>query len=493
MLCRVVCGFAIVLTFVYSSWANESENGSERPNVLLILVDDLKPAFGAYGVSFAQTPNLDRIAQRGIRLERAYCNQAVCAPSRNSLLVGCRSTSLGIYDLATNFRRAVPDAITLPEQFKRSGYLTAGIGKVFHIGHGNTGDDRSWSQPFLPDKVVEYALAESTNGMMTREEALFANLSAKGLPRGPAWEQAEVGDEQYADGRIARAAIEKLREFKKQSQPFFLAVGFTKPHLPFCAPMKYWDLYQEEKFELASSSELPKNAPPLAGKGLVELNQYTPIPDAPPIDEKTSRKLIHGYYASMSYMDSQLGKVMDALDELRLSENTIVIVWGDHGYHLGDHGLWTKHTNYEEANRIPLLIVAPNITKPATSSFSLVETVDLYPTLCELAKIPLPNMSQAFDGESIVSILKEPKTSIRDHAYHCFPRGERLGRAIRTTRYRFVEWKSWREGEGRVEYELYDYDQDPGETENVAEQMPETVKKHLEILAQHPRPIPPRK
>lgn len=458
---------------------------AERPNVLLILVDDLKPSFGAYGDTWVHARSLDRLAARGLRFDRAYCNQAVCAPSRNNLLVGSRSTSLGIYTLGTNFRRAVPDAITLPQHFKNHGYHTAGIGKVFHIGHGNTGDDRSWSVSFLPDKVIDYALPASTGGRLTREEALFSNQPAQGLPRGAAWENADVPDSAYADGRIAAAGIERLRAYKASGQPFFLALGFVKPHLPFCAPKKYWDLYDPARLPLPRVTTPPRGAPPFAGKTLGELNQYDPVPQEPPLEEPLVRTLIHGYYAALSYMDAQLGRVLDELDRLGLADSTIIVLWGDHGYHLGDHGMWTKHTNYEQACRIPLLIAAPGVTQPRTSTPALVESVDLFPTLCELAGLPPPSGPQPIDGQSLVPVLKDPTRPHRDHAYHCYPRGERLGRAIRTARHRLVEWKRPGADPATAVLELYDYQLDPDETENVAAAQPETVLELRAMLAKH--------
>jgi iduronate 2-sulfatase len=458
-----------------------------RPNVLLLLVDDLKPSFGAYGDVWVRSPNLDRLAARGMRFDRAYCNQAVCAPSRNTLLVGSRSTSLGIYSLGFNFRRAVPEAVTLPQCFKQQGYHAAGVGKVFHIGHGNHGDERSWSVPFQPDKVVDYVLPESTGGgKLTREQALFANRSAQGLPRGAAWEIADVEDEAYADGRIATGGIKRLREYRKSGEPFFLALGFTKPHLPFCAPRKYWDLYDPATLPMPERDRLPEGAPGYAGKGLLELNQYEPVPQDPPLTPELQRKLIHGYYAALSYMDAQLGRMLDELDRLQLEENTIVVLWGDHGYHLGDNGLWTKHTNYEQANRIPLLVVAPGVTKQGSHTGALVETVDIYPTLCELAGVTAPDGPQPMDGKSLVQILRDPRASIRDHASHCFPRGNRLGRAIRTERYRMVEWKEIGKPVATAEYELYDYQTDPHETRNVASQQPQVLAEMKAILARHP-------
>lgn len=460
-------------------------SAADRPNVLLILVDDLKPSFGAYGDTWVHSPNLDRLAASGMRFDMAYCNQAVCAPSRNNLLTGARSTSLGVYRLDYNFRRAVPDAVTMPQYFKQHGYHSAGIGKVFHIGHGNIGDDASWSVPFQPDKVIDYVLPESTDGQLTKEQALFSNKPANGLPRGAAWEAADVDDGAYADGRIAAEGIKRLRAYKSLEQPFFLALGFTKPHLPFCAPKKYWELYDPRQMKLAEVIEPPTGAPSYAGKTLGELNQYKPVPDEPPLSEETTRTLIHGYYAALSYMDAQVGRVLKEVNRLGFDENTIIVLWGDHGYHLGDHGMWTKHTNYEQANRIPIVISAPGVTKPKSSSRSLVETVDIYPTLCELASLPAPTGPQPIDGSSLVPILKNPTASIRTHAYHCFPKGKRLGRAIRTDRYRLVEWKPWGPNTREVEYELYDYETDPLETKNLAATKPDVVAQLKTQLATH--------
>ena len=241
-----------------------------RPNVLLILVDDLKPSFGAYGDSWVHSPNLDRLAARGMRFDMAYCNQAVCAPSRNNLLLGSRSTSIGVYSLGQHFRTAVPDAVTMPQFFKQQGYHSAGIGKVFHIGHGNINDVHSWSVPFQPDKVIDYVLPESTGGKLTREEALFSNKPKDGLPMGAAWEIADVDDNAYADGRIAAEGIKRLNAYRKSGESFFLALGFTKPHLPFCAPRKYWDLYDRSKLPMAEYTLPPDGAPPYAGKTIGE-------------------------------------------------------------------------------------------------------------------------------------------------------------------------------------------------------------------------------
>lgn len=475
---------------------------AERPNVLFIAVDDLKPMMGCYGNPLAKTPNLDRLAARGMRFDRAYCNQAVCAPSRNNLMVGSRSTTLGIYDLGTNFRKAAPDAVTLLQYFMEHGWRTEGIGKVFHVGHGNHDDPASWSVPFKPDKVVEYVLPEnSANGTLTREEAFFSNQKLgqnRELPRGAAWEIADVPDNSYADGRIADEGIRRLQSAStNRGQPFFLVLGFVKPHLPFCAPKKYWDLYDQKTFAIATVTNPPAGAPAYAGKTLLELNQYTPIPERPPLNEGLQRTLIHGYHAAASFMDAQAGRALDELKRLNMDTNTIVVLWGDHGWHLGDHGAWTKHTNYEQANRIPLVIVAPGVAKAGSSTEHLAETVDLYPTLVELAGLSKPNVPQHLDGISLVPVLRDPAIRLRDHAYHAFPRHRAgrlvIGRAIRTDRYRFVEWKPPGAPASFADYELYDYVDDPMETRNLAASQPASLSLLKEILARHPEarsPIP---
>lgn len=461
-----------------------------RPNVLMILVDDLKPSFGAYGADFVHSPNLDALARRGVQFDLAYCNQAVCAPSRNNLMLSSRSTSLGIYGLSTNFRVAEPEAVTLLQHFMRNGYRTEGVGKVFHIGHGNTDDPASWSVPFQPDKVVDYALPESTGGKLTREQAYFSNqeLNRIGqLPRGAAWERADVADEAYADGRIAAEGIRRLQQAAESDQPFLLALGFVKPHLPFCAPEKYWAIYDDVDLPLAEYEQAPAGAPEYAGKPRYgELSQYKPIPSGEMLDRDTQRQLVHGYYAALSFADAQIGKVLAELDRLGLDENTIIVLWGDHGYHLGDHDLWTKHTNYEQANRIPLVFAGPGVTAAGSRTKALAETVDIYPTLAELAGLPAPDGPQPIDGQSLAPVLQDPSRSVRDHAYHAYPRSGRLGRAIRTSRYRLVEWKPIGAPTAEAEYELYDYQTDPQERRNLAADQPERVAELAAILATHP-------
>lgn len=480
--------------FFCAVWSSLAAAGTaQRPNVLLICVDDLKPVLGCYGDRLAKTPNIDRLSSRGMRFDLAYCNQAVCAASRNSLMLGSHCTSIGIYDLSKNFRKAVPDAVTLPQYFMKHGYRAESVGKIYHTGHGNTNDDASWSVPAIPDKVVEYLDPKNRANGMTREEAYFSNKELHRihqLPRGAAWEEVDVPDNAYADGRIADTGIKLLRAAKeRKGTPFFIAIGFVKPHLPLTAPKKYWDLHDPSKFQLPSNKKPPVGAPKYAGKRGGEISNYDPIPADGMVDDATARKLIHAYYASTSFMDAQLGRLIDELDCLGLSEETIIVLWGDHGWHLGDHGMWTKHTNYEQANRIPLLIIAPGIAKPGCTR-QLAESADVFPTLAELAGLPKPVVPQPLDGLSLAPVLKDPALRIRDHATHCFPRGEdRLGRAIRTERYRLVEWKKPGAAPESADLELYDYTLPDPEAENLAERNPEVIQELRAILNRQPEAL----
>lgn len=466
------------------------------PNVLLILVDDLKPALGCYGDETAKTPNIDRLAARGMRFDLAYCNQAVCAPSRFTLMLGSHSTSTGLYGLGSHLREIVPDAVTMPQHFAKHGWRTESLGKVFHIGHGNEGDPASFSVPHLKDKVIEYLDSASTDGgKLTREEALFTNQKLgqiKSLPRGAAFESPVAKDDDYADGRIAAETMKRLQAAKAGTgQPFFIAAGFVRPHMPFCAPKKYWDLYDPATLPMPAFEDLPAGSPKVAQKRGGEIAAYKPVPENPDANfsPELKRKLIHGYYASASYVDAQIGKVIDELDRLELADNTLVVLWGDHGFHLGDLGIWTKHTNYEQANRIPLLIIAPGVTKPGSSTRQLAESVDVFPTLAELAELPAPAGPQSIDGISLVPVLKDPSARVRDHAYHAYPKAK-MGRAIRTERYRLVEWKKPGAPADTAEFELYDYETDPLETKNLAAEQPNVVNQLRVILAKHPEAKP---
>ncbi|WP_052072095.1 sulfatase [Sphingobacterium deserti] len=461
-------------------------------NVLFILVDDLRPALGAYGDPVAQSPAIDAFAENAYVFERAYTNQAVCVASRYNLLLGARSTSTGLYDFGRAFREFYPQATTMPEHFKNKGYYTAAIGKVFHVGHNTYNDEQSWTVPHDHDLVVEYA--DKSKKEETREEALFGNVpwgEANKLAKGAAWECLDVSDETYADGRVAKRTVARLAQLKEHNQPFFLAVGFARPHLPFSVPKKYWDQYNPAQLPMPNQQSNPKGSLPYANKRDGEIVQYQGIPTAvesDPFPDSLTRKLIHGYYAGVSYVDAQIGKVLAQLKETGLDKNTIVVLWGDHGYLLGEMGMWTKHVNHELANRIPLIIHVPGQATPKKTK-KLVETVDIYPTMAELCGIPVDVTQQPMDGKSFVPFMMNNKAKTRDYVYHCFPRDGKLGRAIRDERYRLIAWQPFQKG-APVAYELYDYEEGLVETKNIWKPGHPAFLKLKAALDREPPPVP---
>ncbi len=456
--------------------------GAAPKNILFIAVDDLKPVIGAYGDTTAKTPNIDRLASRGLLFESAYTNQALCSPSRNALFTGIRPGTLGIYDLDTNFRNAVPDAVTFPQQLIRHGYRTESVGKLFHIGHGNHDDGKSWSVPPLRPSAPAYALPESQ---------LKRKKDAQGRERGAAYESADVADDFYADGRIADEVVARLEAAKgRPDTPFFIGAGFLKPHLPFVAPKRYWDLYDPSRLQLAEFRKGPEGAPEAALRKNGELSSYKNREDADSLSDESQRKLLHGYYAAVSYTDAQIGRLLDALDRLGLAEDTIIVLWGDHGWHLGDHGLWAKMTNFEQATRIPFIISAPGVTKPGTKTKALVQTVDIYPTLLELTGVGLPDTPVKPEGASLVPLLEDPSVTVHDSVLQVVPRQGLIGRSVRTATHRLVEWKKPGAGADTAGYELYDYAADPQERKNLVNDQPEAAAKLKAVLAAYPEARP---
>jgi iduronate 2-sulfatase len=448
-----------------------------RMNVLFIAVDDLRPSFGVYGGPI-KTPNIDRLAARGTTFLRAYCQQAVCSPSRTSLLTGLRPDATKIYELQTHFRKTIPDAVTLPQHFKNNGWHTQGLSKIYH---GGLDDPLSWSAPHwnpngggYQDPATRADIQKRRQEAQAQGKRLNAEVLEKdpktGLPLkranptvrvyGPPWESWDAPDSEYGDAKTAQRAVELLREYKNQSdKPFFLAVGFLKPHLPFVAPKKYYDLYPRESISLPTNTSLPKDAPTWVTNNSGELRSYQGVKkQGRPVDDEQAKDLIRGYYAATSFMDAQVGRVLDELDRLGLRENTIVVLWGDHGWQLGEHGLWTKHTNFEIATRAPLLISIPGQKQVGTKANGLVEFVDIYPTLCEAAGISVPS---GLAGKSLVPLLNDPNATVKDAAVSQYPRREAMGYSLRTDRWRYTEW-------GARGLELYDHTKDPDENENLA-------------------------
>ena len=450
---------------------------AKKPNVLFIAVDDLRPEINASGSKLIKTPNLDRIAARGTTFDRAYCQQAVCSPSRSSLMTGRRPDATRVWDLETHFRKALPDAITVAQHFKNHGYYSQSMGKIFH---GGFDDAPSWSEPSQYPKATPYASPQALKMI-----ADPANIDKKGRARGPAVESADVPDDTFIDGKVARLAVATLAKLKQKEQPFFLAVGMAKPHLPFVAPKKYWDLYNPNDIYVPAYQKLPAGAPEFVGHNNSELKSYADIPNDGAIDDATARHLRHGYYAAISYMDAQVGLILDALEKEGLVENTIIVLWGDHGWQLGEHGLWHKHTNFEIAARAPLLISMPGQKAAGRKSASLAEFIDIYPTLADACGLPKP---KDIDGVSLRPILDDADAKVRPVAISQYPRSDAgkslMGYSIRDDRWRLVLWRDRKDNSIHAT-ELYDEANDPHETVNVA-----TKAEHAEVIARLSKFIP---
>jgi len=444
------------------------EAPAKRPNVLFIAADDLRPQLGCYGDAFAKTPHVDRLAARGIVFSRAYCQQALCSPSRISLMTGRRPASTRIYSIGPALRETMPDVVTLPQLFKNHGWFTRSLGKVYHIG---IDDPASWSVPSFVSKKPRYGPegAAAVRKYVAEMKAAGKELPKKGkgmaFYAGPAFEAPDLADDELTDGDTAREAVAALADFaRKPDQPFFLAVGFVNPHVPYVAPKRYFDLYQPEKLVLPGNTYPPRNAPAFAAKTGQDFLWYGNIPKDQKITPEFGRKALHGYLAAISYVDAQVGRLLDALEKSGLAENTIVMFWGDNGYYMGEHGWWgSKHNCYEGATRVPLIVAAPGMKAAGQRTDALVELVDMYPTLAELAGLPQP---EGLEGTSFAPLLAEPRRPWKTAAFSQYPMGGHLGTAMRTDRYRYVEWA---DKAGQVAArELYDHEADPQENENVA-------------------------
>jgi arylsulfatase A-like enzyme len=451
--------------------ARAQSGNRRRMNVLMIAVDDMRPELGCYGAKHIHSPNIDALARRGTVFTRAYCQQAVCSPSRTSLLTGLRPDTTKVYELQTHFRKILPDAVTLPEAFKNAGYETTGFSKIFH---GGLNDTRSWTIPHWQPggaKQPEWNTPEAREAARRFWENLEKNglkippAGGRGVARGPAWESPDVADNELPDGRTADVATTALGQLK--DKPFFLAVGFLKPHLPFIAPKKYFDLYPLDKVEMPDYAERPAGAPELAFHANGELRGYGNIGDDP-ITPQKAREAVRAYYAAMSYTDANIGRVLAALKKNGLEENTIVCLWGDHGWHLNNHGLWHKHTNFEKATNSMLVVADPRQRQKGTKSSALVEFVDIYPTLADTAGVETP---KSLEGASFRRLLDDPKLRWKTAAFSQYPRSQGgkqvMGYTMRTERYRYTEWR-YRDGGEVIDRELYDYEADPRESVNHA-------------------------
>ena len=429
-------------------------------NVLFIAVDDLRPELGCYGNPLVHAPNLDRLASSSLVFQRAYCQSPVCGPSRASLLTGLRPDTTRVWGNRTHFRETMPDLITLPQRFKQAGYQTQGIGKVLH---GKMDDPPSWSVPIWPaggrQAGMQYIDEERFAAM--RRENPDRRWSGGEIPtlewtKMHSWQAPEVPDNALQDGQVADRAVDALRSLR--DDPFFLAVGFQKPHLPFTAPKKYFDLYDPARLPVPEDAQRPVDAPEVAFTRFQELRGYKDIPSEGPVPTSKVRELIHGYYAATSFMDAQVGRVLRELESLGLADNTVVILFGDHGWHLGEQALWAKTTIFELAARSPMMLRVPGMPSGGKNCVGLVEFVDMYPTLCAACGIETP---EDLEGTSMLPLLEDPTQPWKKAAFSQIPRPYladqdwvHMGHSMRTERYRYTEWTD-REN-AVVARELYD-------------------------------------
>lgn len=456
-LSRIIFLF-LLLSVIYSgkdTYGNPHPS-KKKPNILFIAVDDLRLQAGIYGQKNMITPALDKLGQQGVVFNRAYCSVPVCGASRASLLSGLRPTTSRFVNYYTKKDNDAPKVPSIPMWFKQNGYTTLSRGKIYH----HKDDDlKAWSErPYIPEAGIgwqSYLTQEAAQIVESNKTAEKPNQIV-----GPAVEAADVDDNGYPDGMLADKVINDLRSFSKSGDPFFLALGFWKPHLPFNAPKKYWDMYNEKDMPLADNPFMPTNAPAEASHEWNELRgMYHGIPKKGPVSDDLARKLIHGYYACVSYTDAQIGKVLDELERLGLAENTIIVLWGDHGWHLGEHGLWCKHCNFDRVLNAPLMVKAPGKIQGAKTS-TLAEFIDIYPTLCELAGLEQPSH---LDGKSFVPTLENPNTIHKKAVFSRYHNAE----SVITKDFLYTTWIK----DGKyVSQMLYDHKNDPAENINVAEQ-----------------------
>jgi len=436
--------------------------GDRRTNVLFVVSDDLPNVAGCYGHPVVRTPNMDRLAKRGVLFERAYCQYPLCQPSRASFLSGLRPETTRVWTLETPTRQTVGDAVFLPELFRKNGYFTAHAGKIYHTGDVCE-DPRSWDE-----EVRE-------SGKTPPKSEIIRSSNLQG-PKGHTfeWNILKTEDTRMPDGMVARKTADWMEKYAREEKPFFLGAGFRRPHAPYAAPKKYFDLYPADKIPL------PKTTAEDFRKILPAALNHDP-PEKPLSDDEV-RQFLAAFYACVTFMDAQLGVLLNAMDRLRLWDNTAVVFFGDNGYHLGEHGgLWHKNSLYEESSRIPLIVVAPGRRGSGRSSQRLVELVDLYPTLADLCGLPAPS---TLEGTSFLPLLDNPSKPWKKAAFTMQGRGkerteaakdiEFLGKSVRTERWRYTEWDEARQGA-----ELYDHRNDPEERVNLAED-----PKHAAVRAE---------
>lgn len=525
--------FVLLQVFLLSC-KGQNEKSIEKPNILFIAIDDLRPELGAYGSEVAITPNMDALAAEGLLFNNAYCQEAICSPSRASVMTGARPETIKVIENFSYFRDLNPDIVTLPQHLQTAGYETVYTGKIFHPGY--TDEELSWSRKAysgpkveeMPDRVRGYVLAENQEIFRKNRAEVIAkygeNAPRNGLGKGPAYEFADAPDNSYEDGHNTELAIETMKEMAQNDKPFFLGLGFLKPHLEWIAPKKYWDMYEDVDLQLTDQHEGPVNGAAMGLHASFELRARADIPNYGDIKEEQAKNLKRAYLATVSYVDAQIGKMLKALEEEGLRDNTIIMLWSDHGWHLGDMGIWGKATNYEIATRVPLIVSTPNMPDAVrgNKTNALVELVDMYPTLCELAGVSIP---ESVEGQSFKPLLTNPNMEWKTAAFTQFPspalrewaanplskgmretsfgplleevedrikkqQGDKwnrdlfenrlMGYSMRTSQYRFTVWKDYTDTKAKpIFFELYDHKNDPTETVNIANENPKIVEELL--------------
>ena len=430
-------------------------------NVLFIAVDDLNNNLGCYGHPQVKSPHIDRLAARGVRFDRAYCQYPLCNPSRVSLLSGRRPDTTGIMDLQTPPRTHLHDVVFLPQYFRQQGYYTAHVGKIFHTGP-EFEDPASWDHEI-----------RETGKHPPEDKILRGKRVERPNKNSLDWAELKSSDAETADGVVAAQASEMLRERARAGTPFFLGVGFRRPHSPYAAPRKYFELYP--------TASIPPLAEPAEHVRAIPASALTIPADTPPLSDDLRREITSAYWACITFVDAQIGMVLDALDEAGLAKNTVVVLYGDHGYHLGEHGgLLHKMTLFEESARVPLVVFTPGAEGNGQACQRLVEFVDIYPTLVDLCGLP---SAEGLEGKSLRPLLDNPRASWTDAAFTQVIHGGVMGRSVRTSRWRYTEWD-----EGRAGRELYDHDADPHEYINLAEdpKSSATVAELKQLLRSRP-------
>lgn len=491
----VVLLLGILFSMLPKAFGQEGGASTNKSNVLFIAVDDLRSQHLRSGESRIVTPNIDRLADEGVRFLRHYVQVPTCGASRYSMLTSqrpnpSRPKTYGNEAFSLLSKQMPGRPVALPRHFRHHGYRTVSIGKISHSPDGRQHEkttrpgttDNLQAPPQMPKSWDKVYGPRGPWGTAWRAFFAYAGGTSRDRGNTPATEAADVSDLGYPDGRIAKMAVAELRELRGNAQPFFLAVGFYKPHLPFTAPQRYWDFYNRSELDLASNPAPPTGIDPsvsLHDSGEL-FGGYGGVVQDDSITQAEARTLRHGYYAAVSYTDAQIGKVLDALERLNLDENTVVVLWGDHGWHLGDLGVWGKHTTYEFALRSPLVVRAPDVSNAGgTTVRAIVESLDIYPTLADLCGLPIPGR---VDGESLVPHLKQsaPRGRSGGTAFGYWRMHGRWARTMRTERYRLTRWTN-KKGE-RVQVELYDHWLDPHETKNVADERPMVIRRMNELM-----------